>query len=99
MRWSASITPALSRRIFPSTARSVSRPVPVQRLQPSAAQGAAEPLPRDAPGDLLVALKAALDGPVEAPSVPDAPKLDDLPPASLDIEVMQERYPLLRNAL
>ena len=79
--------------------RSVSRPVPVQRLQPSAAQGAAEPLPRDAPGDLLVALKAALDGPVEAPSVPDAPQLDDLPPASLDIEVMQERYPLLRNAL
>jgi hypothetical protein len=47
----------------------------------------------------VAALKAALEGPVQAPSVPDAPQLDDLPPASLNIEVMQERYPLLRNAL
>ena len=79
--------------------RSVSRPVPVRRLQPPPAQVPAEPLPRMVPGDVVAALKAALEGPVEASSHPDAPRLADLPPASLKIEVMQERYPLLRNAL
>jgi len=77
--------------------RSDGLPAPVQRLQPLSAQIPAEPLPRDVPGDVPVALESVLGRSVEAPSVPDAPRLDDLPPASL--EVMQERYPLLRNAL
>jgi len=79
--------------------RGDSLPAPVQRLQPPPAQTPAEPLPRDVPGDVLAAPEGVLGGSVEAPSVPDAPRLDDLPPARLDIEVMQERYPLLRNAL
>jgi uncharacterized repeat protein (TIGR03809 family) len=77
--------------------RNDSLPAPVQRLQPLPARIPAEPLQRDAPVDVLVALENVLGRSVEALSVPDAPRLDDLPPASL--EVMQERYPLLRNAL
>jgi uncharacterized repeat protein (TIGR03809 family) len=77
--------------------RNDSLPAPVQRLQPLPAPIPAEPLSRDVPGDVLAALEGVLARSVEAPSVPDAPRLDDLPAASL--EVMQERYPLLRNAL
>jgi uncharacterized repeat protein (TIGR03809 family) len=72
-------------------------PAPVQRLQPTAA---AEPLPREAPPDVLNALKGVLTSSAEAPTAPEAPDLDDLPPASRDIDVMmQQRYPLLRNTL
>jgi hypothetical protein len=49
--------------------------------------------------DVVAALKAALERPVETSSEPCAQQLDDPPPASRKIEVMQERYPLLRNAL
>jgi uncharacterized repeat protein (TIGR03809 family) len=77
--------------------RNDSLPAPVQRLQPLPAPIPAEPLSPDVPGDVLAALEGILARSVEAPSVPDAPRLDDLPAASL--EVMQERYPLLRNAL
>ena len=79
--------------------RSDSLPAPVQRLQPLPAQIPAQLLPRDVPENALAALEGLLEGSVEAPTIPDAPRLDDIPPASLDIEVMQERYPLLRNAL
>jgi uncharacterized repeat protein (TIGR03809 family) len=65
------------------------RPVPV----------AAEPPPRDIPGDVLIALESVLAASAEAPSVPDAPALDDPDLSSLDLDVMQKRYPLLRNAL
>ena len=74
-------------------------PAPVQRLQPLGAQIPAEPLPHDVPTDVLAALESVLVGSAEAPSVPDAPDLDDLPSASRDLDVMQQRYPLLRNAL
>jgi hypothetical protein len=60
---------------------------------------AAEPPPRDIPGDVLVALESVLADSAEAPSVPDAPGLDDLPSPPLDLDVIQDRYPLLRNAL
>ena len=60
---------------------------------------AAEPPPRDIPGDVLVALESVLADSVEAPSVPDAPGLDDLPSPPLDLDVIKDRYPLLRNAL
>jgi uncharacterized repeat protein (TIGR03809 family) len=79
--------------------RSDSLPAPVQRLQPLPAQIPVERLPRDVPGDVLAAPEGVLGRPVESASVPDAPRLEDLPTASLDIGVMQERYPLLRNAL
>ena len=59
----------------------------------------AESLPREVPADILNALESVLTASAEAPSVPDAPDLDDLPSASRDLDVMQQRYPLLRNAL
>ncbi|CAN7174098.1 TIGR03809 family protein [Bradyrhizobium sp. LjRoot220] len=58
----------------------------------------AEP-PREIPGDVLAALESVLTDSAEAPSVPDAPALDDLAPPTLDLDVIQQRYPLLRNAL
>jgi uncharacterized repeat protein (TIGR03809 family) len=72
---------------------------PIHRLQPQPAQVPAEPPPRDIPDDVLVALESVLAASAEAPSVPVAPDLDDLPSSPLDPGVIQERYPLLRNAL
>lgn len=66
---------------------------------PRPAPVAAVPPPRDIPDDVLAALESVLGDSAEAPSVPDAPGLDEFPPPSLDLDVMQERYPLLRNAL
>ena len=60
---------------------------------------AAEPPPRDIPGDVLAALESVLADSAEAPSVPDAPALDDLSPPALDLDAIRQRYPLLRNAL
>jgi hypothetical protein len=74
-------------------------PTSVQRLQPLPAQIPAEPPPREIPDDVLVALESVLAASAEAPSAPDAPDLDDLPSPPLDPDVIQERYPLLRNAL
>jgi uncharacterized repeat protein (TIGR03809 family) len=67
----------------------ISQPAPV----------AAEPPPRGVPGDVMIALESVLADSAEAPSVPDAPRLDDLPPPTLDFDVIRDRYPLLRNAL
>ena len=78
---------------------------PVVRLKPQPAPIARSRrrLPaapsRDVPGDVLVALESQLVDSDEAPSVPDAPALDEMPLPALDLDVMQERYPLLRNAL
>ncbi|MDE5451362.1 TIGR03809 family protein [Bradyrhizobium sp. CSA112] len=69
---------------------------PVVQLQP--APVAAAP-PRDVPADVLVALESQLVAADEAPSVPDAPPLDEMPLPALSLDVMKERYPLLRNAL
>jgi uncharacterized repeat protein (TIGR03809 family) len=68
-------------------------------LTPRPAPVAAEPSPRDIPGDVLIALESVLADSAEAPSVPDAPALDDPSLPTLDLDVMQDRYPLLRNAL
>jgi uncharacterized repeat protein (TIGR03809 family) len=72
-----------------------SREVPWRRPQPAAV--AAEPPPSEIP---------AASSPVhvfsgDAPSAPeaDAPALENAPELTLDLTVMQQRYPLLRNAL
>ena len=78
---------------------------PLQRPHaqpPRVAPMAVEPerdIPGDIPGDVLVALESQLVASYNTPSVPDAPDLDEMPLAALDLDVMQERYPLLRNAL
>ena len=66
---------------------------------PQPALVAAEPSPRELPGDVLIALESVLAESAAAPSVPDAPALDDLSPPTLDLDAIRERYPLLRNAL
>jgi uncharacterized repeat protein (TIGR03809 family) len=82
------------------------QPAPVPRLQPQPAPVprpqpvpiSVEPL-RDIPGDVLIALERQLVVADEAPSAPDAPALDKMPLPALKLDVMKERYPLLRNAL
>jgi len=64
----------------------------------SLAPVAAEP-PRDIPGDVLIALESVLADSAAAPSVSDAPALDDPALPVLDLDKIGDRYPLLRNAL
>jgi uncharacterized repeat protein (TIGR03809 family) len=71
---------------------------PVVQLQPKPAPVAAPPR-RDIPADVLVALESRLAVADEAPSVPDAPALDEMPLPPLSLDTMKERYPLLRNAM
>lgn len=71
---------------------------PVRRPQPQPAPIVVEPQ-RDIPADVLVALESQLVLAGEMPSAPDAPALDEVPLPALDLDVMQQRYPLLRNAL
>jgi len=67
---------------------------------PLPVQVAAVPLlSDDVPGDVLIALESVLADSAEAPAVPDAPALDDPPMPILDLDQIQDRYPLLRNAL
>jgi uncharacterized repeat protein (TIGR03809 family) len=70
------------------------KPPPAAKSQP-----VAETPPRDIPVDVLVALERRLAVADAAPSVPDAPALDDLALPALDFDVIKERYPALRNAL
>jgi uncharacterized repeat protein (TIGR03809 family) len=79
--------------------RSGYTPAPIQRLQPLPVQIPAEPAPRDIPGDVLIALESVLADSAEAASVSDAPELDHLAPPPVDLDAIQQRYPLLRNAL
>ena len=73
---------------------------PVVHLQPRRLRPRCRrPPPRDIPADVLVALESRLAVADEAPSVPDAPALDEMPLPPLDLDTMKERYPLLRNAL
>jgi hypothetical protein len=67
---------------------------PLQLLQPIVV----EPL-REIFDDVLAALESQLLDLDEAPSVSDAPDFDDMTLPPLDLDMMQERYPLLRNAL
>jgi uncharacterized repeat protein (TIGR03809 family) len=83
-----SSTPQISERLS-------ERSPPPQRPAPVAAE---EP-PRDIPSNVLIALESVLADSAVAPSVPDAPALDDPTLPTLAHDVMQERYPLLRNAL
>jgi uncharacterized repeat protein (TIGR03809 family) len=79
----------------PSTPQISERSPPPPRLAPVAA----EPPPRDIPSNVLIALESVLADSAAAPSVPDAPALDDPTLPSLELGPIQERYPLLRNAL
>ena len=72
--------------------------VPVQQLEPESAPDAVAPL-REIPDDFLIALEHQILASDEALSVSDAPDLDDMTLRPLDLDVMQQRYPLLRNAL
>jgi uncharacterized repeat protein (TIGR03809 family) len=86
----------LGRRRTTPLPRDVGYRQPVAQLQP--APVAAKP-PRDASADVLAALERQLAGAAEMLSVPDAPALDDMPVPTHSLDVMKERYPLLRNAL
>ena len=54
---------------------------------------------REIPEDILAALESQLLGPDETPSVSDEPEFDDMAVPPLDLDLMQQRYPLLHNAL
>ena len=84
------------RSTFPGSDRPRERPQPLP-AQPLSS--AAEPPPREIPQDVLATLESQLTAFTDAPSVADAPSLDEMPLPALDLNVMQERYPLLRNAL
>ena len=57
-----------------------------------------EPL-REIPEDVLIALESQLFSSEEAPSATDAPDLELMTMQPLDLDMMQKRYPLLRNAM
>ena len=73
---------------------------PVVRLQPAPqpAQKAVAP-PRDAPRDVPVVRESPLVVAEEAPSAPSAAVVHQMPPPARRLDVMKERYPLLRNAM
>ena len=68
---------------------------PVTLLSPEPAPIVVEPL-REIPDDVLVALESKL---LDRDEMPSAPDLDGMTLPPLDLDRMQERYPLLRNAL
>ena len=76
---------------------------PVVHLKPQPAPIVAPPIAvvprREIPANVLVALESRLAVAHEAPSVSDAPALDEMPLQPLDLDTMKQRYPLLRNAL
>ncbi len=86
--------PGAARLTLPAGDRSRQR---VQLYQPQPQPAAIEPPPREIPEDILAALESELIGSDDAPSAPEAPTEDQSSLATLDM--MQERYPLLRNAL
>lgn len=87
----------LGRRSTPQLDERLREPVALRHIPSTPVQ--AEAPSREIPGDVLAALESVLADSATAPSVPDAPGLDDLPPPTLNLDVMQDRYPLLRNAL
>ncbi|MBR1274654.1 TIGR03809 family protein [Bradyrhizobium sp. AUGA SZCCT0283] len=95
----------VGRRRTTALPRDVGYRQPVVHLKPQPAPIAVTPPPivaaplRDIPADILVALESRLAVADEAPSVPDAPALDEMALPPLDLDTMKERYPLLRNTL
>ncbi len=78
----------------------IAEPLQVEPLQVLASEP--EPImvtEREIPDDLLAALESQLLDPDETPSVSDAPEFDDIAMPPLDLDLMQQRYPLLHNAL
>jgi uncharacterized repeat protein (TIGR03809 family) len=71
---------------------------PSHMVQHEPAPTLIEPL-REISDDFLIALESQLLVSDDVPSVTDAPDLVDMPLPPLDLDMMQERYPLLRNAL
>jgi uncharacterized repeat protein (TIGR03809 family) len=67
----------------------------VRSFEPPPAKLSAESLARD----ISAVATTAPVAPDQVPSATDAPPLDDTAVPTLDLAVMQERYPLLRNAL
>ena len=79
-------------------------PERVQLHQPKSVPVPVEPPPRAIPDDMLAALERQLIASDQAPcaasdEAPCAPAPDEAPLPTLDLNVMQQRYPLLRNAL
>ena len=70
-------------------------PAPAVPLVPVVAESPAS----DVPTDVLIALESVLAGSAEAPPVSDAPAIDAPVIPVLDLDQIQARYPLLRNAL
>src|SRR5262245_25808289 len=70
------------------------QPAPIAVAPPIAAVP-----PRDIAADVLVALERRLTVVDKAPTVPDAPALDQVPLPPLSLDAIKQRYPLLRNAL
>jgi uncharacterized repeat protein (TIGR03809 family) len=73
-------------------------PEPLHLIQHEPAPIVVEPL-REIPDDVLAALESQLLDSDQTPFVGDADDLDDMILPVLDLDMMQERYPLLRNAL
>ena len=71
---------------------------PVVRLQPQPAPKAVAP-PRDAPRDVPVVRESPRVVAEAAPSAPNAAVVHQMPPPARRVDVMKERYPLLRNAM
>ena len=80
------------------------RPARHDEIREQAALLPSEPAPtvveplREIPDDVLAALESHLLD-MDEMSVPDAPDLDDMPLPPLDLDSIQQRYPLLHNAL
>ena len=71
---------------------------PVIRVQPQPAPKAVAP-PRDVAVDVPVAVESPLVVAEAAPSAPNAAVVHQMPPPARRVDVMKERYPLLRNAM
>ena len=71
---------------------------PGPKFQPPPAPIVVDP-PPSIPADILVALENQLAASDDAPSVSDAPAPDEIALPVLDLDVIQQRYPLLRNTL
>ena len=93
----------LGRRRTTPLPRDVGYRQPVVQLQPAPVAAPPPPIAaaprRDASADVLAALERQFAVAAEAPTVPDAPALDDMSMPALSLDTMKERYPLLRNAL
>lgn len=88
-----------ARLTLPRSDKLPERVQPQPAPQPPLAVSPAEPAPRGVPQDFMAALENQLIASDEALSAPEAPFVDEMALPTLDLAVMQERYPLLRNAL